>query len=414
MYEISLYCVEWIQQYSNEYLRKRLGVPPCFSKGVLYRNSGNLQLPISSVVEEFTIRKVGLHMMMMKDSADKIIQKVYPEIKSGMKWLAIKAAREVECSLQIKDIIGVTQTNQARLDSTSNKVFSKVGPKGKRDMVSKEVRMFEEEQRTASAVIQAKQCAWTKWNDIEPIKLSWKSLIAMEPLAKSFLLHSTYDLLPNATNLKLWGYTNLDVCFSCKSDRGTLRHVLSACPQLFQMYTWRHNKVLHVVIDLLRTQCETANQQPVTAKEPIIQFHKEGDCPVRKQKNSNMKLLTEASDWKVSVDLKTSLQFPVHIIQTEKQPDMVRFKEECPPHRIDCPLEKNQEEAHERKKNQYEILRADCMEKGWICHVILTEVGCHSFLGHSVISFLSEKGIIGHSLKVTSYRLQTMEQYASS
>ena len=55
--------------------------------------------------------------------------------------------------------------------------------KGKRDMVSEEVRMFEEEQRKASAVTQAKQCAWTKWNDIEPIKLSWKSLIAMEPLA---------------------------------------------------------------------------------------------------------------------------------------------------------------------------------------------------------------------------------------
>ena len=36
-------------------------------------------------------------------------------------------------------------------------------------MVSEEVRMFEEEQRKASAVTQAKQCAWTKWNDIEPI-----------------------------------------------------------------------------------------------------------------------------------------------------------------------------------------------------------------------------------------------------
>ena len=42
-------------------------------------------------------------------------------------------------------------------------------------MMSEEVRMFEEEQRKASAVTQAKQCAWTKWNDIEPIKLSWKS-----------------------------------------------------------------------------------------------------------------------------------------------------------------------------------------------------------------------------------------------
>ena len=50
------------------------------------------------------------------------------------------------------------------------------------------------------------------------------------------------------------------------------------------MHTWRH-KVLEVVIELLRAQCETANQN-VTGKEPIIQFLKEGECPVRKQKKS--------------------------------------------------------------------------------------------------------------------------------
>ena len=98
----------------------------------------------------------------MKDSANKIIHKGYSEIKSGMKWSAVNAAQEAKCSLRIKDTIGVTQTNQVGLGSTSTKVFSKVGPKGKRDMVSEEVRMFEEDQRTASAVTQAKQCAWTR------------------------------------------------------------------------------------------------------------------------------------------------------------------------------------------------------------------------------------------------------------
>ena len=284
-------------------------------------------------------------------------------------------------------------------------------------MVSEEVRMFEEEQRKASALTQAKQCAWTKWNDIEPIKLSWKSLIAMEPLAISFLLRSTYDLLPNATNLKLWGYTKSDLCLSCKSDRGTLRHVLSACPHSLQMYTWRHNKVLEVIIELLRAQCETANQQSITAKEPIIQFLKEGECPVRKEKNPNMKLLNGASDWKVSADLKTSLQFPVHIIQTEKRPDIVAWsdsKKSVLLIELTVPWEENREEAHERKKNHYESLHADCVEKGWICHVIPIEVGCRGFIGHSVISFLSKIGITGRSLKVALNRLQTTAQYASS
>ena len=338
MYKTAISHVERIQQYSNKYLRKWLGVHPCFSKVGLYTNSGNQQLPISSLVEEFKIGKVRLHMM-MKDSADEIIRKAYLEIKSGTKWLAVKAAQEVECSLWIKDIIGVTQINRAGLGSTSKKVFSKVDPKGKRDMVSEEVTMFEEEQRKTSTVTQAKQCAWTKWNDIEPIKLSWKSLIAMEPLAISFLLCSTYDLLPNTTNLKL-SDTDSDLCLSCKSDQSTLHHILSACSQSLQIYTWRHNKVLEVVTELLREQCETANQQSVTAKEPIIQFLKESECPVRKQKNPNMKLLNRASDWKVSADLKTST---ISSSQDSNRKaaehcSMVWFKEECPPHRIDCPL----------------------------------------------------------------------------
>ena len=44
---------------------------------------------------------------------------------------------------------------------------------------------------------------------------------------------------------------------------------------------------------LLRAQCEAANQQPVTTNEPIIQFHKDGECPVRKQK----KIQYEATEW---------------------------------------------------------------------------------------------------------------------
>ena len=48
----------------------------------------------------------------------------------------------------------------------------------------------------------------------------------------------------------------------------------------------------------------------------------------------------------------------------------------------------NREETHERKKNRYNKLLVDCVEKCWICHVIPIEVDCRGFLGHSVISFL--------------------------
>ena len=94
------------------------------------------------------------------------------------------------------------------------------------------------------------------------------------------------------------------------------------------------------------------------------------------EKNPNMKLLNGASDWKVSTDLKTSLQFPVHIIQTEKRPDIVAWSDSKKSVLL---MEENREEAHKRKKNRYETLCVDCVEKGWICHVIPIEVGCRVF-----------------------------------
>ena len=83
----------------------------------------------------------------------------------------------------------------------------------------------------------------------------------------------------------------------------------------------------------------------------------QGECPLRKQTYPNMKLLNGASDKKVSADLKTSLQFPVHTIQTEKRPDIVAWsgsKKSVLLVELTAPWKENLKEAHERKKNRYE------------------------------------------------------------
>lgn len=53
----------------------------------------------------------------------------------------------------------------------------------------------------------------------------------MEPLAIAFILQSTYDLLPNAIKLKQCGYIDTDACALRQREGGTLRRVLTACPQ---------------------------------------------------------------------------------------------------------------------------------------------------------------------------------------
>ena len=227
IFEISLSRVETIQQHISKYLRKWLGVPPCFSTVGLYTATGMLQVPFSSITEEFKVGKARLHLM-LRDSPDDVIRQVQPEVRTGTKWSAAKAVQEAEASLQIKEVIGAIQTGRACLGSTPHRWFSREDSRGHRDMVITELKMIEEEKRVATAAGQAKQCAWMNWEEAEARKLSRSSLMTMEPLALSFLLRSTYNLLPTPANHKQWGFTGDDTCAMCKSARGTLRHVLSS------------------------------------------------------------------------------------------------------------------------------------------------------------------------------------------
>ena len=202
----------------------------------------------------------------------------------------------------------------------------------------------------------------------------------MEPLP-ILLIRSTYDLLPNTTNLKLWGYTGSDLCFCCKSDRVSLRHVLSAYPQSLQKNTWCHNKVLEVV------KSTTWDSKPATCyKEPIIQFPKEGECPMRKQEKTYKH--TECSSWleNFSGSQDISIISCSHYSNRKVASyfSVVRFKEECHPHRIDCLLGREPGEVEEKT-----IRETACRlhGKGLKCHVIPIEVGCHRLLGHTVILF---------------------------
>ena len=86
-------------------------------------------------------------------------------------------------------------------------------------VIIEEVSAIDEETRSTTAAGSAKQCAWSCWKEAEQRKLSWHTLAQMEPLRISFLLRSTYDLLPTPTNLKQWGIIDDDICRACNQTR---------------------------------------------------------------------------------------------------------------------------------------------------------------------------------------------------
>ena len=59
-------------------------------------------------------------------------------------------------------------------------------------------------------------------------RLNWKQIWEWEPARLSFLLKSTYDMLPTPAILVRWKISEDDKCNCGKV--GTLRHILSACP----------------------------------------------------------------------------------------------------------------------------------------------------------------------------------------
>ena len=422
VYEVALTRVETIQQHINKFLRKWLGVPPGFTTVGLYSKTAMLQLPIASVVEEYKVAKVR-YQLMLRDSPDSVIQEAAPELKTGTKWTPNEAIAEAESSLRFKEICGATQHGRAGLGQTHPRWFSKESARGAREMVTEEVRNLEEQKRQSISAGFGTQCAWNKWEAAVARKLPWPAFFTMEPLRLSFALRSTYDLLPTATNLKLWGLTTDDKCTICKTHRATLAHTLSACTGSLQRYTWRHNQVLEPIARRTEEQClSQALEEKEQAPHEDMMFVREGAEPstIKKQKEKQVrksKLLAEYEDWQMVTDLGGMMSFPQHIAITNLRPDIVVWSDqgkEVLLVELTVPWEENMEVAHERKMAKYDPLRMDIERKGWKCRVLPIEMGCRGYASRALIAYLRGIGLSASELKKTTKELEAAAESASS
>ena len=109
--EIPLSKVEKIEQLVSKHLRRWLGLPPSFTNIGLYGHSTKLQMPISSVTEEYKVAKARL-LLTLRDSSDDKINSAGIEVRTGRKWSVNQAVQDAESNLRHKDIVGAT--NQGR------------------------------------------------------------------------------------------------------------------------------------------------------------------------------------------------------------------------------------------------------------------------------------------------------------
>lgn len=100
--EIILTSVEKLERIINRHLRKWLGVPLSFISIELYSKIAKLQLPLTSVVEEFKAEKARF-VMTLKDSPDeKVRQNSRGGSKKMAKMVSGQAVTEAESRLRQK------------------------------------------------------------------------------------------------------------------------------------------------------------------------------------------------------------------------------------------------------------------------------------------------------------------------
>ena len=127
-----------------------------------YGHNTKLQLPLSSLIEEFRVTKARLYMM-LRDSGDQMIRNTLLEVKTGTKWSAREEVEAMESQLQHKDIVGATQSGRAGLGMQKHTYFYRASSCEKRKLVADEIRASQEEACQTKAAGLVQQGTWTRW-----------------------------------------------------------------------------------------------------------------------------------------------------------------------------------------------------------------------------------------------------------
>ena len=98
-------------------------------------------------------------------------------------------------------------------------------------------------------------------------------------------------------------------------------------------------------------------------------------------------------DWHVATDLKYSFIFPTEIALTTKNPDIVIWSVKAKKsfrYWVNGPFWRKF--WHQRKLEEYEDMREQCVRNGWITNIFPIEVRCRGFIASSTSVYLANLG----------------------
>ncbi|XP_061896860.1 uncharacterized protein LOC133645950 [Entelurus aequoreus] len=397
LYEVPLSTVEILERKISSYLRRWMGFPRSLCSTALYGKTNKLQLPFSSLDEEFRVSRTR-EALLYRDSKDFKVASAGIVVRTGRKWRAQESLEVAESRLRHRALVGMVATGRAGLGAFPQPHYEKARGKDKRQLVLKEVRAEVEEEQTSRMVGMQQQGGWTRWEGALERRVTWSEIRLAEPQRIKFMVQAVYDVLPSPANPHLWGMIDSPACVLC-SRKGSLEHILSSCSKALGegRYRWRHDQVLKTVAEAIAKAVAKNNSSKQQLGNRRIAFVRAGEQP-QSQPKPAAGLLTSALDWDLRVDLGKQLKFPDYVTTTSLRPDILLTSvssRQVLLIELTVPWEDRIEEANERKRSKYQKLVEQCRRGGWRARCEPIEVGCRGFAGRSLCKVFTLLGITG-------------------
>jgi hypothetical protein len=414
VYEFTMTTIDEYERKISGYIRRWLGLPRSLSSIALYGKSNKLQLPFSSIAEEYKVTKVR-EVLQYRDSRDEKVSGAGIRVRTGRKWDAQEAVNEAESRLRHSVIVGRLAKGRTGLGSNPAPHWDTGSKKERHQLVQDQVRTAIEETRQCKTVSMSQQGRWTRWESVQSKKITWTELWNVAPQRIKFLVQAVYDVLPTPTNLMTWGKIENSNCSLCGKP-GNLEHILSSCSKALAdgRYRWRHDTVLREIAAVIDNAMKSTRGSK-NKKAKFISFVKAGEKIV-KEHHQLVGLLHKASDWNMIVDLEKQLQIPQDIVETRLRPDIVllsRSTKQLVFIELTVPWEERAEEAHERKRLKYDELVEQCRAKGWSTRCDAVEVGCRGFICQSLWNTFRTLGIVGTTRKKATRSISDVAEKSS-
>ena len=219
-------------------------------------------MPIKSLSSALKASNISGHLL-LRNSQDLLVSSCVPKLQTGT-WKVEDAVLSCENDVKISEVCGNGHHNKHGFGyTTTPKVPKNQSSKHYWRYISDHHKTIDDTYAFSKAAQLQVQGQWRRWINHVQQDFSWASLMAMPATLTSFCLASTYDTLPSPTNLKRWRITTEAMCTQCSKDVLTPAQILGACKKALQQgrYTFRHDTVLHQVIEALQTFISNIKKQ---------------------------------------------------------------------------------------------------------------------------------------------------------